>query len=532
MKKKLPLLFIAALLVIFWVLASAQRPHVFYPELQVDAADPGGILTLDFLFDGTPSQRVCDSLTGNIARVVLNSCKQCRVKRIQCARTLDESQQILLTNEPLSTASGRMSNGVVTYQAANAALALAACQATERQSATGSNPVRCFAANTPRMKSTHWPAPSLWSVALLFAASTAAAWFAGWFIVKYEHLHAHLSHDQVGTGPQKYHTQPTPRIGGLVVMVGLLAAGSAMLFTDISQDAHVFELLMLAGVPAFLGGLVEDLTKKVGVLERLLLTMLSGTVAALLLDAVLARVDIPGIDQALLWAPFAVIFTSFAVGGIANAVNIIDGFNGLAGGFAVIVLTALAYVAYLVGDSLVLPVALALIASLLGFLAWNWPSGKIFLGDGGAYLLGFLMAELSVLLVTRNPSVSPWFPMLLLIYPVFETFYSIYRRKIMHGASPGQPDNKHLHQLIHDHLVLRASKYPATAPRSELDANNCVAQFLYLPAVVTATLGAIFWQTTMALIGLSIAYCVFYVVIYRRIARKSILIGSRSLTAS
>lgn len=61
--------------------------------------------------------------------------------------------------------------------------------------------------------------------------------------------------------------------------------------------------------------------------------------------------------------------------------------------------------------------------------------GKIFLGDGGAYLLGYFIAEISVLLVLRNPEVSPWFPLLVVAYPVVEALFSIYRRNILKGVS-------------------------------------------------------------------------------------------------
>lgn len=514
MKKRLPSLIIAGLLIIFCALAIAQRPQSFYPAIEIEVTDPTKPLSLSFLFHSRPTLRDCEALTGNIAQAVLKRCPQCRVKHLQCESTLDESRQTLLTDAPLATASGRMANGVVLFHTADPELALAACQATETQTAAGSNPVKCFAANTPRAKPAAHSILSPWALVLLLSAF-AAAWFAGWLIVKYEHLHAHLSHDHVNSGPQKYHTEPTPRIGGLAVMVGLLVAGGAMLFADALHDEREFGLLLLAAIPAFLGGLVEDITKKVGVLERLLLTMLAGSLAAWLLGAVLNRLDVPGLDQAMLWLPFAVAFTVFAVGGIANAINIIDGYNGLAGGFAVIALAALAYVAYLVGDSLVFTVALALTGALLGFLVWNWPGGKIFLGDGGAYLLGFLLAELSILLVARNPEVSPWFPMLLLIYPVFETLFCIYRRKFRHGLSPGQPDNAHLHQLIHDNIVTRE---PGIS--TSLATNNGVAKYLWMPAIVTALLGVVAWQSTMALIAAAISYCVLYVVIYRKIMQR------------
>ena len=75
----------------------------------------------------------------------------------------------------------------------------------------------------------------------------------------------------------------------------------------------------------------------------------------------------------------------------------------------------------------------------------NFPSGSLFAGDSGAYLIGFLIALVSVLLVTRNPQVSAWCPMLLAVYPVWETLFSIYRKKFLRGRSPNMPDGLHLH---------------------------------------------------------------------------------------
>lgn len=167
-------------------------------------------------------------------------------------------------------------------------------------------------------------------------------------------------------------------------------------------------MLALAAIPAFAGGFAEDVMKRFGILARLMLTAAAGVIAALLVGATLDRVDVPGIDMLLQWPIFAIAFTAFAVGGVANATNIIDGYNGLAGGYAVILLAALAWVASQVGDPVVLTASLAMLGALLGFLAWNYPAGKIFMGDGGAYLLGFWLGELSVLLVVRNPDVSRW----------------------------------------------------------------------------------------------------------------------------
>ena len=143
----------------------------------------------------------------------------------------------------------------------------------------------------------------------------------------------------------------------------------------------------------------------------------------------------------------------FAVAGIANAINIIDGFNGLASMCVVLMLGALAYVAFQVGDPTVATLALAGIGAVLGFFLWNFPGGLIFLGDGGAYFLGFFVAELSILLLVRNPTVSPLFPLLACIYPIFETVFSIYRRRFLRATPPSMPDGIHLHSLIYRRLL-------------------------------------------------------------------------------
>lgn len=518
MKKTLLRLFIASLLVLAVVLAITRPPQNHYPTVVIEAADPAGAIKLSFLFDSRASITECETLTGNIARTALKKCPQCRITQLTCETTLNQENRDLLGTAPLAIPSGRMANGVVTFQAASPELALATCQITEAQSIMSSNPVKCYATNAPRPKIAG-PSPLSALALVLPIAAFLSTWLVGWLIVRYEHLHARFSHDHVGGGPQKYHTEPTPRIGGIAVMAGLLSAGGVMLFADAIQTERPFGLLLLASIPAFLGGLIEDITKRVGILERLLLTMLSGAMAALLLGAVLNRLDIPGIDQALRWLPLAVLFTAFAVGGISNSINIIDGYNGLAGGFSVIVLTAMAFVANSASDTLVFNAAIALAGAVLGFLVWNWPAGRIFFGDGGAYLVGFILAELSVLLVVRNPGVSPWFPLLLLIYPTFETFYSIYRRKFKNKLSPGQPDNQHLHQLIHDRIV-PAQKFDGTGV-GDLKRNGKVAIYLWTPTVVLAIAGAALWQSTPMLVVCALGFCVLYVVNYRRIARPT-----------
>ena len=517
MRKLILSAIIISLLLVFMALAITSPPQVFYPMVKVDVPDPSGNLTINFLFEGNTTLQSCETINGKVARELFSKCPQCRVTLSQCSNTLDGEQQKWLTNEPLPTPTGRMANGDIVFSAANPDSALAACQSSERLSARGHAHIVCFKANSPRIEVAETVPIDLHFVAVICAAFVAA-WFCGWLLVKYDNMHAHLSHDHITDSPQKLHAQPTPRIGGLILVTGLLSAGAVMLFTEVFPLRREFMILLLAGSPAFLGGLVEDLTKKVAVIDRLLLTMLSGAIAAWMLGAVLHRLDAPGGDLAIRWMPFAVIFTCFAVSGIANAVNIIDGFNGLAAGFALIVVTPLAFVAYLVGDSLVFTAAIALAGALSGFLVWNWPCGKIFLGDGGAYLLGVLLAELCVLLLVRNSQVTPWFPLLLFVHPVFETLFSMYRRIHQSGHSLGQPDALHFHTLIYKHVVPHESHFGD--PFSKLRRNNRVAKYIWIPAIVGAVFGVLFWKSIPMLILGIVLYCITYIVAYQRLLKN------------
>jgi UDP-N-acetylmuramyl pentapeptide phosphotransferase/UDP-N-acetylglucosamine-1-phosphate transferase len=268
-------------------------------------------------------------------------------------------------------------------------------------------------------------------------------------IVLTQHWHGRLSLDHDLQGAQKFHAVPVPRIGGVALIVGLIV--SALVYAQVSPNADDDQVLrlILAGLPAFGAGLLEDITKRVSIKSRLMATFASAALAVWLLDAQLTRLDTFMLDDLMLYAPAAILFTCFAVGGMANAVNIIDGFNGLAALSAVLMLIGLAAMAAWANDILVFKLCLAGVAALIGFLCLNFPFGKIFLGDGGAYLLGFWIAECAVLLLNRNPEVSTWAVLLCCIYPVWETFFSMWRKSVVRKTGMGQPDKLHFHMLVY-----------------------------------------------------------------------------------
>lgn len=319
------------------------------------------------------------------------------------------------------------------------------------------------------------------------------------------------------SGAQKFHARPVPRIGGLGVAAGLMAIDLWILATAGGPVQEMW-LLIACGLPALISGLAEDVTKKVGVRLRLVATMASGGLAFFLLDAQLRGVQLPGLDWLLTFTAFSLGFTMFATGGVANAVNIIDGYNGLASAVSIVIFMSLAYVGWHVGDNFVVSSSLAMVGALMGFLVWNWPRGMVFLGDGGAYFVGYCMAVISLLLVARHPAtVSPWYPFLLCIYPVFETVFSIWRKLFLRGISPGVPDGLHLHMLVFRRLVRWAVGRRDAA--SLTLRNSLTAPYLWALCSVAALPATLLWRNPRGLQVAVAAFCVVYVWLYWRLVR-------------
>lgn len=297
-------------------------------------------------------------------------------------------------------------------------------------------------------------------------------------VVRYSHLHDHITADHDMLGIQKFHTSPVPRIGGLGLVVGLTVALSARALHN--SEVGSFGLLLLAcAMPAFCIGFLEDVTKRIGVKTRLVATAAAAMLAGYLLDAWINSLQIFGLDSFMRHYPWlVVVFTCFAVAGLANAFNIIDGYNGLSGMVGIIILGGISYVAFQLGDHAIMIAAFSMIGAILGFLLWNYPRGLIFLGDGGAYLVGFWVAELSVLLTVRHEEVSKWFPVLLCFYPIFETLFTIYRRVVISRAHPGMPDASHLHQIIYKRVVRWA--VGSSAPVDKMIRNALTAPYLWV----------------------------------------------------
>lgn len=333
-------------------------------------------------------------------------------------------------------------------------------------------------------------------------------------LVRNGHRHQ-TSLDTTWSGPQKIHQIPVPRVGGLAIAVGLVAAAGAA--TLIRGSANLGWLLLACVTPGFLWGFIEDISKNGAVFARLAITACSAMLAFVLMDARITELQVPVLDYLLTLPGFSFVFTVVAVTGVGHSMNVIDGLNGLSGVTALLASIGLAVVAWAVGDTYVFAAASALGASVLGFLIFNFPRGRLFLGDGGAYLIGLVLAELSVLLVHRNPEVSPWFPLVLMAYPVWETLFSMYRRHMRRRrVSTGNADALHLHSLIYRRVV----RAPCFGPLAHTSGRNSLASAILWTLPTLCCLAAVMlWNHTLLLQSAALAFAALYVLTYRRIVR-------------
>jgi UDP-N-acetylmuramyl pentapeptide phosphotransferase/UDP-N-acetylglucosamine-1-phosphate transferase len=328
--------------------------------------------------------------------------------------------------------------------------------------------------------------------------------------------HAHLSNDHDFSGPQKFHAKAVPRIGGMGILAGV-GAGTAVLHFIHPELSASFVVLLLCALPAFVGGVAEDVTKNVSPSRRLLFTAAAAALAFWFVGAALNRTGLAPFDALLGFAGFSAVVTIFVVVGVTNSVNIIDGFNGLASMCVILMLAATAFVAFQVGDMVIFEASLLLMGAVAGFFVWNFPMGLIFLGDGGAYFLGFMVSELLIMLLHRNPAVSPMFPLVICIYPVVETVFSIYRKKFIRKMSPGVPDGVHLHMLVYKRLMRWA--VGNRDARALTHRNSMTSPYLWVLCMSSVIPGLLFWNNTPVLLGVIAVFAALYVMLYWRIVR-------------
>lgn len=315
-------------------------------------------------------------------------------------------------------------------------------------------------------------------------------------------------HDLIGV--QKFHKHPVPHVGGLAVFLSFFI-GSLLLSSDIQ---NILMPILIISLLIFVVGLIEDITDKISPFLRLLFIFLAISLSFFYLDIGVSSLAFIWTDALLSYPLIGLVFTLLVVGGAVNSLNMIDGCNGLMTGYAMLVSMAMSIVAYQLGDMLIVQLNVLLVASLLGFFLLNFLKGKLFMGDGGAYFVGFMLSMIGLMFVDRHAVLSNWFVLALLMYPLYELLFSIYRRKVIHNTPVTHPDTNHLHTLVHKVIVAK------NTDKSKIWNNSKTSPYLWVLSLVSIVPAMFWYDDKIVLIALACGFMVVYVIIYRYLTFK------------
>jgi len=249
---------------------------------------------------------------------------------------------------------------------------------------------------------------------------------------------------------RKVHVQPMARLGGIAICLGTVVAlllaltlGALQKFPD--SNLNSLFIVLIGSLGAFAIGLSDDLFM---LSPTLRLLMQFGVASLVWYQGVrIEFLTLPGIGMAdigLLSLPVTVIWLV----GVVNAINWIDGLDGLATGVSGIAAATSGLICFYTGQLSAALILLALLGSLLGFLVFNFNPARIFMGDGGSYFIGFLLAGVSITgLVKSATATAILLPILVLAVPLIDMSAVIFGR-LRRGKSPFLADNSHLHHRL------------------------------------------------------------------------------------
>tara|TARA_Y100001970_G_C14199225_1_gene840085 strand:- start:488 stop:1534 length:1047 start_codon:yes stop_codon:yes gene_type:complete len=301
--------------------------------------------------------------------------------------------------------------------------------------------------------------------------------------------------------PQTLHKKSISRFGG----VGIFASLLIVTFLDNTSEYNYLQTLLFCSLPVFILGIIDDLQISIRPILRLLIVFPSAYLMYFYLGIEAYSLDIPILDDLFTFKWFSVLFICFALSGMVNAFNMIDGINGLVLLFCMSICVSVLIFPEIYNNYSNVLFFVALFFSILGIFILNFPFGRIFLGDGGAYFLGMAIS-VSLIKFYQDNELSPWYVLLMLIYPLTDVIASIIRR-IAAKLSFLDPDDKHLHHLIYR----RVSKMGIKSENMKHALVTFLIFILYFPFLLAANL---FAKETFTLQVLSLIFILFYFGLY------------------
>ena len=298
---------------------------------------------------------------------------------------------------------------------------------------------------------------------------------------------------------RRVHDHPIPRMGGLAIFLGFIV--SMLLFVDITQEVRG---ILLGSIIIVITGVIDDIIS-LRAWTKFLIQILSAVIAVLhgVVINVVSNPNVFSSQEAIVLGWLAIPLTVLWIVGITNSVNLIDGLDGLAVGVSTISCVTILVVALLVSEpnvALIMPIAItmaALAGACIGFMPYNLNPARIFMGDTGSLLLGYVLATVSVLGLFKFYAIVTFVvPVLALAVPLSDTLFAFCRR-ILHGQSPFHADRGHFHHKLMD---LGLNQKQAVAILYAISAT------LGLAAVVLTTKGSI--RIALLILALLIGFVV------------------------
>ncbi len=274
---------------------------------------------------------------------------------------------------------------------------------------------------------------------------------------------------------QKIHDGYVPPVGGLIMFLAFYSSIFIYPESFFNNQIHLFVGSMLI----ILIGLLEDFSGKIKPIYRLI-TIFIASLIFVSYQKNLPKIEVPILEIILNSLPFAEeIFYAIGLTMLANGMNMIDGMNGLAGMTSLSIIIAISSILALYGGLEIYFAEISLLVIvLIIFLFFNFPFGKIFLGDAGAYWIGWILGALIIEVFAKFP-LNTWGALLILFYPIYEVLFS-FTRKMLIGNSPFLPDTNHLHIKLY--FFLKANSKRSIKFNSFV--TICLMPFWMIPSIM------------------------------------------------
>lgn len=248
---------------------------------------------------------------------------------------------------------------------------------------------------------------------------------------------------------RRVHTVPIPRLGGIAIFVGFMVA----VLVTFEMNTRLLSVLVGAAIIVTMGYFddIKPLSAKVKLLVQLLAAGIAmyGGVKMNILTNPLALIS-DSANPLIILGNWSYPLTLIWIVGVTNAINLIDGLDGLAAGISTISALTLAAVALFLGQSYIAILAAILAGATIGFLPYNFNPAKIFMGDTGSLFLGYMLSVISIMGVLKSAAaLSILVPIFAIGLPIFDTSMAIIRRGLS-GKSLMEADKGHLHHKLLD----------------------------------------------------------------------------------